>query len=180
MPMVELLSAFGARLQSGPLFCFWIRYEAPTAERGSSGAPLLCQPTAVSTMPKIVMPCQVSWQLMVKKSAGSVQARSVEEFAVVGEAFVGTASAARASAAPKRAAPARKAAQNPNFAILKFRKGNTTSRLPRPRFAPQAHRFVWRCGRRRISVLLRQRHTGSGNSVSLAPEPLRAKLSLSA
>src|SRR6202048_5562961 len=43
MPMVELLNALGARLQSGDLFCFWIKYEAPTADRGSNGAPWLCQ-----------------------------------------------------------------------------------------------------------------------------------------
>ena len=84
----------------------------------------------MSTMPKIVMPRQISWQLVVKKSAGSVQARGAEEFVVEGEAFVGTASAARASAAPKRAAPARKAAQIPSFAIRNFRKANTATRKP--------------------------------------------------
>jgi hypothetical protein len=51
MPMNELLNALGARVQSDPLFCFWIRYEDPTADFGSNGAPWLCQPTPVSTMP---------------------------------------------------------------------------------------------------------------------------------
>src|SRR6266446_2889210 len=44
IPMNELVNALGARLQSGDLFCFWIKYEAPTADRGSHGAPWLCQP----------------------------------------------------------------------------------------------------------------------------------------
>ena len=36
--MVELVNALGARVQSGALFCFWIKYEAETADSGSSGA----------------------------------------------------------------------------------------------------------------------------------------------
>jgi len=51
IPMNELVNALGARLQSGDLFCFWIKYEAPTADRGSHGAPWLCQPNPASIVP---------------------------------------------------------------------------------------------------------------------------------
>jgi hypothetical protein len=37
--MVELVNALGAALHIGDWFCFWIKYEAPTADRGSNGAP---------------------------------------------------------------------------------------------------------------------------------------------
>ena len=82
--MVELLNALGARLHSDPLFCFWIRYEAPTADRVSNGAPWLGQPKPASTMPNTVMPCQVSWQLVVMKSVGSVQRRGFESVSIGG------------------------------------------------------------------------------------------------
>jgi hypothetical protein len=50
MPIVELLSALGPRLRGGDLFCFWIRYEAPTADWESNGAPWLCHPPTMSTL----------------------------------------------------------------------------------------------------------------------------------
>src|SRR5271163_3151317 len=84
MPMNELLSALGAGLHSAALFCFWIRYEAATAERVSNGTPWLCQPKPLSTMPKIVMPYQLSWQFVVTKSAASAQVRGVEELVAEG------------------------------------------------------------------------------------------------
>src|SRR5260370_42360564 len=59
IPMVELLNALGARFQIADLFCFWSRYEAPTEDRGSDGAPLLCKPPPMSTMPENVMTCQI-------------------------------------------------------------------------------------------------------------------------
>src|SRR6202008_2470622 len=71
LPMNELLNALGARVQSDPLFCFWIRYELPTADFGSKGAPWLCQPKPVSTKPKSVMPHQGTGEVGVKKSPGS-------------------------------------------------------------------------------------------------------------
>src|ERR1700754_1216825 len=46
--MNELLSALGAGPQSAELFCFLIKYEAPTADRGSHGAPWLCQPPPIN------------------------------------------------------------------------------------------------------------------------------------
>src|SRR5712672_1489085 len=85
IPMNELDSALGARVQSDPLFCFWIRYELPTADRGSHGAPWLCQPAPVSTIPKTVMPCQVSWQFVAIKLQPSVHALGAEA-AVAAEA----------------------------------------------------------------------------------------------
>ena len=51
IPMVEFVNALGARVQSGELFCFWIKYEAETADSGSSGAPWLCQPAPASIVP---------------------------------------------------------------------------------------------------------------------------------
>jgi hypothetical protein len=53
----------------------------------------------MSTMPKSVMPCQVSWQLVVMKSAGSAHGRgaAVASASDAG-ALVGTTSAAHASA----------------------------------------------------------------------------------
>src|SRR5258707_3158848 len=61
-PMNELVNALGAGPQSAKLFCFWIKYERPTADRGSHGAPWLCQPNPPSIAPQIVMPSQVSSQ----------------------------------------------------------------------------------------------------------------------
>src|ERR1700751_5618550 len=122
MPISELLSAFGARLQSGPLFCFWIRYEAPTAERGSNGTPLLCQPTPVATMPKTVMPCQVSWQLVVKKSSGPAHGRGATAEGVVTDgAFTGMSSAAHASKVYEPPTAARRnAPQKASFGMSEF------------------------------------------------------------
>src|SRR5258708_30202910 len=105
MPINELLNALGARVEIDPLFCLWIRYEDPTADRGSKAAPWLCQPTPVSTMPKSVMPCQVSWQFVETKSQGSVHG-CVVEAAAAGGAFVGM-SAAHASTAQKAPASPR-------------------------------------------------------------------------
>src|SRR6266478_1945968 len=65
IPMKELVNALGAGPQSAELFCFWIKYEAATADRGSHRAPWLCQPNPASIAPKTVMPCQVSWQFVV-------------------------------------------------------------------------------------------------------------------
>jgi hypothetical protein len=97
MPMNELLNALGARVQIDPLFCFWIRYEDPTADCGSKGAPWLCQPKPVSTMPKTVMPCQVNSQLVVMKSEGSMHGRGATvESGGDDEALVGVTSAAHA------------------------------------------------------------------------------------
>jgi hypothetical protein len=72
MPMVELVNALGARVQSGALFCFWIKYEAETADNGSSGAPWLCQPAPASIVPKTVMPCQANWHFEAIKFQASV------------------------------------------------------------------------------------------------------------
>src|ERR1700726_4782528 len=118
MPMNELLIPLAVRVQSDPWFCFWIRYEEVTADIGSKGAPWLCQPNPMSTMPKIVMPCQVSWQLVVMKSEGSAHARGAAVDGVVAD---GVTSAAHASAAyePPRAAR-RNAAQIVSFAMRKL------------------------------------------------------------
>jgi hypothetical protein len=118
----ELLNALGARVQSDRLFCFWIRYEDPTADFGSKGAPWLCQPTPVSTMPKTVMPYQVSWQFVVKKSAGSVHVRGATADGVVADGtFVGMSSAAHASTVYKPPTAARRnAAQIESFAMRKL------------------------------------------------------------
>ena len=51
IPMNELVNALGAGPHSAELFCFWIKYEAPTADRGSHGAPWLCQPNPASIVP---------------------------------------------------------------------------------------------------------------------------------
>src|ERR1700732_4885751 len=99
MPMNELLIPLAVRVQSDPWFCFWIRYEEVTADIGSKGALWLCQPNPMSTIPKIVMPCQVSWQLVVMKSEGSAHGRgaAVASASDAG-ALVGAISAAHASA----------------------------------------------------------------------------------
>src|SRR6266478_2097051 len=104
MPMHELLNALGARVQIDPLFCFWIRYELPTADFGSKAAPWLCQPTPVSTIPKTVMPCQVSWQFVAIKLQPSVHGLGAEAV-VAAVAPVGATSAAQAST-PQEAPPA--------------------------------------------------------------------------
>src|SRR6266446_6894609 len=74
IPMNELVNALGAGPQSAKLFCFWIKYEPPTADRGSHGAPL---------------PCQVSWQSVEIKPQPSVHVLGAEA-AVAAEAPVGT------------------------------------------------------------------------------------------
>ncbi len=51
IPMVELVNALGAAPHIGDRFCFWIKYEAPAADRGSNGAPWLCQPNPASIVP---------------------------------------------------------------------------------------------------------------------------------
>ena len=51
MPMIDWLNALGAAPHIADLFCFWIKYEAETADRGSNGAPWLCQPTPASIVP---------------------------------------------------------------------------------------------------------------------------------
>src|SRR4029077_8720814 len=51
MPMVELLIALGAAVQIDPVFCFWMMYEDPGADRGSPAAPWLCHPTPASIVP---------------------------------------------------------------------------------------------------------------------------------
>src|ERR1700758_788841 len=97
-PMNELLNPFAARVQSDPWFCFWIRYEDVTADRGSKAAPWLCQPNPMSTMPKSVIPCQVSWQLVVMKSAGLAHGRGAAAADVEADgAFVRMSSAAHVS-----------------------------------------------------------------------------------
>jgi hypothetical protein len=129
MPIVELVSAFGARLHSGDLFCFWIRYEAPTADRGSHGAPWLCQPNPASIVPKTVMPYQVSWQLVVMKSEGSMHVRGGAAVKSVGAggALVGITSEAHASAVLEVPTTVRRnAAQIPSFAMR-------SSQQPEPR-----------------------------------------------
>jgi hypothetical protein len=95
-----------ARLQSADLFCFWIRYEAPTADRGSHGAPWLCQPNPASIVPKTVMPCHVSWQFVSIKPQRLVHASSAEA-SVAAEAPVGTMSPAHASPSQETPAAAR-------------------------------------------------------------------------
>src|ERR1700757_17531 len=122
IPMVELLKALGARVHIDPLFCFWIRYEDPTADRKSKGAPWLCQPKPVSTMPKTVMPYQVSWQFVVKKSAGSVHVRGATAEGIIADGtFVGMSSAAHASAAYEPPTAARRnTAQMESFAMRKL------------------------------------------------------------
>ncbi len=67
-------------------------------------------------MPKTVMPSQVSWQLVVTKSDGSVHGRGVVDAA--GGALVGATSAALVSDPPTIAR--RTAAQSPSFAIGKL------------------------------------------------------------
>src|SRR6266446_5998189 len=106
MPMNELLNALGARVQIDPLFCFWIRYELPTADFGSKAAPWLCQPTPVSTIPKTVMPCQVSWQFVAIKLQPSVHVLGAEA-AAAGGVFTGMVSAAQASTSQEAPAAAR-------------------------------------------------------------------------
>jgi hypothetical protein len=72
-------------------------------------------------MPKTVMPCQVSWQLVVKKSAGSVHGcgANAEGFVADG-AFVGMSSAAHASTVYEPPTAARRnAAQIVSFAMRK-------------------------------------------------------------
>src|SRR6266404_1479382 len=54
MPMNELLNALGARVQIDPLFCFWIRYELPTADFGSKAAPWLCHASLPGSICMIV------------------------------------------------------------------------------------------------------------------------------
>jgi hypothetical protein len=117
-----LLIALAARVHIGPLFCFWIRYEEVTADIGSKGAPWLCQPKPASTAPKSVMPCQVSWQLVVMKSAGSAHGPgSAVDVIVAGGAFVDVTSAARTSAAHVKSKTARSnVAQILSFAIGKL------------------------------------------------------------
>src|SRR6267142_6215416 len=66
------------------------------AARPDADALWLCQPTPVSTMPKTMMPCQVSWQFVAIKLQPSMHALGAEA-AVAAEAPVGTASAAHAS-----------------------------------------------------------------------------------
>src|SRR6267154_2069392 len=62
MPMNELLNALGARVQIDPLFCFWIRYELPTADFGSKAAPWLCQRPRGSLQQKCrALPCEPPW-----------------------------------------------------------------------------------------------------------------------
>jgi hypothetical protein len=120
-------------------------------------------------MPNTVMPYHESWQFVVKKSVGFVQVDGVEGLVVEGGAFVGMASAARAFAAPKRAAPARKAAQRPSFTTRTLREaGHRYRQLTRQLSAPQGLGLVWTRAQIRISVLLRQRHTGSANNRSTA------------
>src|SRR6267378_4304088 len=87
------------------------------AARPDADALWLCQPTPVSTMPKTVMPCQVSWQFVAIKRQPSMHALGAEA-AVAAEAPVGTASAAHAST-PQEALPAARstAAKVRNFAM---------------------------------------------------------------
>jgi hypothetical protein len=51
IPIVDVLNALGARVHRDDLFIFSIRYEAPGALRGSSGAPWFCQPPPASIVP---------------------------------------------------------------------------------------------------------------------------------
>src|SRR3981189_771148 len=74
IPINELDSAWVARVKSDPLFFFWIRYELPTADRGSHGAPWLCQPNPVSIAPYPLMPGKVSRQFVAIKLQPSVHA----------------------------------------------------------------------------------------------------------
>jgi hypothetical protein len=126
--MNELLIALAARVHIDPWFCFWIRYEEVTADIESKGAPWLCQPNPMSTAPKSVMPCQVSWQLVVMKSAGSAHGRGAPVDGVVADgAFVGMSSAAHASAAYEPPTAARRnAAQIVSFAMRKLLTIRTT------------------------------------------------------
>src|SRR5258708_30614267 len=104
--MNELLIALAARVHIDPWFCFWIRYEEVTADIESKGAPWLCQPNPMSTAPKSVMPCQVSWQLVVMKAAGSAHGcDAAVDGVVAGGAFVFSSAAAHTSPAldPPRA-----------------------------------------------------------------------------
>jgi hypothetical protein len=62
------------------------------------GAPWLRQVTPASMVPYTVTPFQISWQLVVKKSAGSVHRREATDEGVASDgAFVGMSSAAHAS-----------------------------------------------------------------------------------
>jgi hypothetical protein len=75
----------------------------------------------MSTVPKIVMPCQVSWQLVVMKSAGSVHgAGAAVDVIVPGGSAT---SAARTSAVHVMSRNARRnAAQVLSFAIRKLQQ----------------------------------------------------------
>src|SRR3984893_8791794 len=116
IPMVELLNPLGARLQIADLFCFWSRYEAPTEERGSNGAPWVWEPPPMSTMPKTVMACQVSSQFVETKSQKLMHVLGLEALAG-GGAVVGTPSAAHASTWQKPAAARIVAAKMPSFVM---------------------------------------------------------------
>src|ERR1700676_4139225 len=120
--MNELLIALAARVHIDPWFCFWIRYEELTADIGSKGAPWLCQPNPMSTTPKSVMPCQLSWQSVVKKSEGSVHARGAAAGVVGAGGAGGVTSAAHASAALKAPTNVSNAERIPSLATSSSRR----------------------------------------------------------
>src|SRR3979411_1640702 len=60
IPVNEFGSGFGAGPHSAELFCFWIRYEAPTADRGSHGAPWPCPPNPAAIVAETRMPFTLS------------------------------------------------------------------------------------------------------------------------
>jgi hypothetical protein len=172
MPMNELLNPLAARVQSDPWFCFWIRYEEVTADYGSKGAPWLCQPKPMSTMPKSVMPCQVSWQLVAMKSAGSVHGPgSAVDVIVAGGAFVDVTSAARTSAAHVKSKTARSnAAQTLGLAIGKLPAVETelTDQLGSATGTPQPRS---RCAGRKSLQVAPAPHSSISKSSAKARQP---------
>jgi hypothetical protein len=70
-------------------------------------------------VPCTVMPCHVSWQLVVKKSDGSVHTRgAAAELGAAAGALAGATSAAQASIALEAQTAARNAAHTPSFAMI--------------------------------------------------------------